>query len=79
MYRVVKILNNNVAVVHTQDSKQYVVMGSGVAFQKGKGDLLDQQKIQKVFESKDQQQATDLTTLLKNMPLDFVTVTYEFN
>lgn len=77
MYRIVKILNNNVAVVHTQDDKQMVVMGRGVAFQKGKGDLVDEKKVQKVFELKDQQQVTDLTTLLKNMPLDFITATYE--
>ena len=39
-YRIVQILKNNVAIVHTRDNKQNIVMGRGVAFHKQKGDLI---------------------------------------
>lgn len=77
MYRIVQVLNNNVAVVHTRDNKQIIVMGRGVAFQKGKGDLINEDQIQKVFEMRDPQAVSDLTTLLANIPIDFITVSYD--
>lgn len=77
MYRIVKVLNNNVAVVHTSDNKQAVVMGRGVAFQKKKGDLIDEHKVQKVFATRDEHTVSDLTTLMASIPLDFITTSYE--
>lgn len=76
-YRIVQILNNNVAIVHTRDNKQNIVMGRGVAFHKQKGDLIQEENIDKVFEIKDKNTVTDLTTLLANVPLDFVTTSYD--
>ena len=76
-YRIVQILNNNVAIVHTRDNKQNIVMGRGVAFQKQKGDLIQEENIDKVFEIKDKNTVNDLTTLLANVPLDFVTTSYD--
>lgn len=52
-------------------------MGKGVAFRKKRGDPVNQEQIQKVFALKDPNILTDLTTLLANVPLDFVTVSYE--
>lgn len=77
MYRIVQVLNNNVAVVHTHNGKQKIVMGRGVAFNKRKGDLINENGIQKVFEMRDPEAANDLTTLLANIPLDFITVSYD--
>lgn len=77
MYRIVQVLNNNVAVVHTRSNKQLIVMGRGVAFQKSKGDLINKDRIQKVFEMRDPQAVSDLTTLLANIPIDFITVSYD--
>lgn len=76
-YRIVQILNNNVAIVHTRDNKQNIVMGRGVAFHKQKGDLIQEENVDKVFEIKDKNTVNDLTTLLANVPLDFVTTSYD--
>lgn len=76
-YRVVQILNNNVAIVHTRDNKQNIVMGRGVAFHKQKGDLIQEDNVDKVFEIKDKNTVNDLTTLLAHVPLDFVTTSYD--
>lgn len=76
-YRIVQILNNNVAIVHTRDNKQNIVMGRGVAFHKQRGDLIQDENVDKVFEIKDKNTVNDLTTLLANVPLDFVTTSYD--
>lgn len=76
-YRIVQILNNNAAIVHTKYNKQNIVMGRGVAFHKQKGDLIQEENVDKVFEIKDKNTVNDLTTLLANVPLDFVTTSYD--
>ncbi len=76
-YRIAQILNNNVAIVHTRDNKQNIVIGRGVAFHKQKGDLIQEENVDKVFEIKDKNTVNDLTTLLANVPLDFVTTSYD--
>jgi transcriptional antiterminator len=73
----VQILNNNVAVVHIPNGKQMIVMGRGVAFHKRKGDLINEDNIQKIFEMRSPETVSDLTTLLSNIPLDFITVSYD--
>lgn len=77
MYRIAQILNNNVAIVHNQDKKQKIVMGRGVAFNKHKGDIIQEKKVERVFEVRDKNTVPDLTTLLASIPLDFVTISYE--
>lgn len=52
-------------------------MGRGVAFHKQKGDLIQEENVDKVFEIKDKNTVNDLTTLLANVPLDFVTTSYD--
>ena len=76
-YRIVQILNNNVAIVHTRNNKQNIVMGRGVAFHKQKGDLIQEENVDKIFEIRDRNTVNDLTTLLSNVPLDFVTTSYD--
>lgn len=76
-YRIVQILNNNAAIVHTKDNKQNIVMGRGVAFHKQKEGLIQEENVDKVFEIKDKNTVNDLTTLLANVPLDFVTTSYD--
>ncbi|MCA1029574.1 PRD domain-containing protein [Bacillus timonensis] len=50
--RINKILNNN-AVVIKEDNQEKIVMGPGIAFQKGKNDLIDNKKIEKIFVMKE--------------------------
>ncbi len=77
MYRVIKPLNNSVAIVRTESGEQAVVMGSGIAFQKKKGDLISPDHIEKVFTLKNKESKHNFSTLLKDIPLDFITTTYE--
>lgn len=77
MYRIVQVLNNNVALVKKDTGQQAVVMGLGLAFHKKKGDVVLDNKIEKIFQLKNDESKENFLTLLKDVPLDFITATYE--
>lgn len=77
MYRIVQALNNNVALVKNKYGEQAVVMGLGITYKKSKGDLIVSDKIEKVFSLKSSESKENFLTLLKDVPLDFITVTYD--
>ena len=77
MYRILQALNNNVALVKDEFEQQFVVMGLGIVFQKRKGDLINKEKVEKVFSLKSSESQENFMSLLKDVPLDFITVTYD--
>ena len=77
MYRIVQALNNNVALVKNKYGEQAVVMGLGITYKKSKGDLTVSDKIEKVFSLKSSESKENFLTLLRDVPLDFITVTYD--
>ncbi|EFQ56554.1 PRD domain protein [Streptococcus downei F0415] len=77
MYRIVQALNNNVALVKDKYGEQAVVMGLGITYKKSKGDLIVSDKIEKVFSLKSSESKENFLTLLRDVPLDFITVTYD--
>lgn len=77
MYRILNPMNNNVALVRNSDGEELVVVGSGIAFGKRKGDFISEEKIEKTFRMKTEESRENFMTLLKDVPLDFITVTYE--
>lgn len=77
MYRILQALNNNVALVKDENDEQSVVMGLGITFQKKKSDIITPSKIEKVFSLKSSESQENFQTLLKDVPLDFITVTYD--
>ncbi|AWN19116.1 PRD domain-containing protein [Streptococcus sobrinus] len=77
MYRIVQALNNNVALVKNKYGEQAVVMGLGITYKKSKGDLIVSDKIEKVFSLKSSESKENFLTLLRDVPLDFITVTYD--
>lgn len=77
MYRIVQALNNNVALVKNKYGEQAVVMGLGITYKKSKGDLIVSDKIEKVFSLKSSESKENFLTLLRDVPLDFITATYD--
>lgn len=70
---ITKILNNNVVVVLDEHQREQVVMGRGLAFRKGVGEKLDQEKIEKVFALQDDALALRLGELIGQIPLEVFT------
>jgi len=72
-----QIFNNNTAIVDLDDDQQAIVKGKGIAFHKSKGETLDSEKIEKIFYLDTVDSQKNLYFLLKDIPIDVVTTTYE--
>ncbi|MDA7025311.1 PRD domain-containing protein [Bacillus sp. CLL-7-23] len=46
--KIYKVLNNNAAIIK-EDGQEKIVMGPGIAFQKGKNDTIIRKKVEKIF------------------------------
>lgn len=72
-----KCLNNNAAIVINPDGNETVVMGKGIAFQKNKGDVIDESKITKIFTffgSKDGSKSK-LIEMIGDIPYEYISLT----
>lgn len=78
MYRLLKSLNNNVALVKDEQGQQAVVMGLGIVHNKKKGDIIPDARIEKLFSLKNEESKESFLLLLRDMPLDFIKVSYFF-
>jgi len=72
-----QIFNNNTAIVDLGDNQQAIVKGKGIAFNKSNKSKLDSQKIEKIFYLDSIDSQKNLYFLLKDIPIDIVTTTYE--
>ncbi|MDG0842001.1 PRD domain-containing protein [Staphylococcus equorum] len=66
-----KIINNNVISV-TQNNQEHVVMGKGIGFQKQEGDIVEESKIDKIFDLSNQEISDRFKTLLIEVPIEVV-------
>ncbi|MFD1774295.1 PRD domain-containing protein [Paenibacillus rhizophilus] len=71
--KIKKVLNNNAVVVHDLGEEK-IVMGSGIAFQKGKNDIVDPTRIEKVFIMDDLDQYGHLQEMLRTLPEEEIAV-----
>lgn len=77
MYRILNPMNNNVSLVRTSKGEELIVIGKGIAFGKKKGEIISEDQVEKVFRMKTEESRENFMALLKDVPLDFITVTYE--
>lgn len=66
-----KVINNNIVWASDDTEKEVIVLGSGVGFQKKKGDLLDKKRIEKVFHLSDEK-LSQFEQLVKSIPLSSI-------
>ncbi|MEB7788398.1 PRD domain-containing protein [Staphylococcus equorum] len=66
-----KIINNNVISV-TQNNQERVVMGKGIGFQKEEGDIVEESKIDKIFDLNNQEISDRFKTLLIEVTIEIV-------
>lgn len=72
-----KVLNNNVVTIINQNSEEAVVMGRGIAFQKKKGDEIDESRVEKIFVLKNKGINEKLLTLVNDIPAKYLEVSEE--
>ena len=71
-----KVLNNNVVTI-IDNNQESVVMGRGIAFQKKKGDEIDEDKIEKIFILKDKSINKKLIDLINDIPVENLEIVEE--
>ncbi|MDU8038050.1 MAG: transcription antiterminator [Streptococcus sp.] len=77
MYRILNPMNHNVSLVRNDKGEEVIVIGKGIAFGKKKGDFIAEDQVEKIFRMKTEESRENFMALLKDVPLDFITVTYE--
>ena len=69
-----KVLNNNVVTIINESDEEAVVMGRGLAFQKKKGDEIDEDKIEKIFVLENKSINEKLITLVNDIPAKYLEI-----
>lgn len=72
---IMKILNNNLVLSRDEQGREVIVKGCGVAFQKKRGQEIDESVIEKIFVPENQQNSRQMQEFLLSIPseyLDFV-------
>jgi beta-glucoside operon transcriptional antiterminator len=75
--KIAKVINNNVISVLDENKKELVIMGRGIAFQKRPGDVVEEEKIEKIFKLDNKDVSEKFKTLLYDIPLEYMAVTEE--
>lgn len=72
-----KIFNNNAVLVKDIDKKEIVLIGSGIAFKKRIGDIVDRELIEKTFTLKEEGATEKFKILLDNIPTEHIAMCYD--
>lgn len=75
--KLLKSLNNNVAMVLDNNGIECIVIGRGISFNKKEGDVIDNYLIDKCFVLKDEECRTKLSEIVKDIPSTYLLVTEE--
>ncbi|WP_196000707.1 PRD domain-containing protein [Clostridium sp. 1001271B_151109_B4] len=70
--KISRVINNNVICVINESNEELVLMGSGIAFQKKKGDEVDESKIEKEFSVSNKNVTSKLHSILSEIPLEHI-------
>lgn len=78
MYLIInRILNNNVIITLDENGEEIIVMGKGIGYQKIKGSIIDENKVNKVFRMVDKEVSNKLQELLYKIPIDHIQLSDE--
>lgn len=69
-----KIINNNIVSSVDSSKGEIIMMGRGLGFQKRKGDLVDEEKVEKVFQMENQSSMDKYKDLVAHMPWEYIQV-----
>lgn len=74
MYKIVRVISNNFVVSKDNDEKEIILRGLGIGFNKAKGDIIPDDKIEKIYRMDTPKQMNHLTDLVENMPMEYIKV-----
>jgi len=66
---IIKVLNNNAAVLQTAEQTEIIAMGNGIAFGKKAGDMIAKAAIEKTFSLVEQETSHKFKALVQELPM----------
>lgn len=72
-----RILNNNVVITSDDNGEETIVMGKGIGYQKSKGDIIDKEKINKVFKISNREVSDKFQELFNKIPIEHMKLSGE--
>ncbi|MCI8578663.1 MAG: PRD domain-containing protein [Lachnospiraceae bacterium] len=70
--RIMKILNNNAAVVRDGPGREQIVMGRGICFKKRVGETVSRDQVDKVFCLSTEDASSKFQVLVQDMPMEHI-------
>ncbi|WP_392566952.1 PRD domain-containing protein [Utexia brackfieldae] len=75
--KIIKVINNNVALAENERGKQVIIKGKGIAFKRQKGEYVDKQVVEQFFHLSDRETFARFEELLTQMPLAYLELAIE--
>lgn len=73
--KIVRVLNNNVVISMDENNSDIIVMGSGIAFNKKRGDIIEESKIERIFTQDVQNMTNKFKNLIESIPIEYMELT----
>lgn len=70
--KIEQIINNNVVISRDKTGNEVVVLGKGIGFNGKRNQKIDENKIVKIFVLKDEQDKSNLTSMIDELPYDVI-------
>lgn len=74
MYKIVRVIGNNFVISEDKDGKEIIVRGLGIGFNKSQGDIISEDKVEKIYRMDSSKQINHLIELVERMPLEYISV-----
>ncbi len=75
--KIKKILNNNAVIACGADQQEIVVTGLGLAYKKRVGEILEKDKIERIFKMESKEVSKKLHDLISEIPVEYVGISEE--
>lgn len=73
--KIEKVINNNIVSSYDEKNREIVVMGRGLGFGRKNGDVIDEEKIEKIFRMDSEAESERLQSVLADIPLEHIQIT----
>lgn len=77
MYKISRVINNNFVISKDKSDQEIIIRGLGLGFHKTKGDLIPEEKIEKIYRMDSPKQLRHLIELVESMPANYISICTE--
>ncbi|MCQ2491524.1 MAG: PRD domain-containing protein [Lachnospiraceae bacterium] len=69
---IAKVVNNNIVTSFDSNNCELVIMGRGIGFAKKRGEVIPDEKIEKIFRLENEERNSKLIEIIKDIPLEHI-------